>query len=278
MRRRLQRWDRPPSKGALDRELDGLAEADDLDLHRQRRPAVSLIRVALVGEGEVELDRDRDQPEHAQRAAHAQVARERRRHLASRVPPLHREVDPGHHVDAAAGDADVERSGCAELDRGLELLNAGGVDLQMEEAAAAEDEDRNQEWVVASGDVEVDNRLPVGEGQRQRGAEGDVLQREDPDLERRQPEPEAGADAGGLAIRSRLGPSPKTPGGIAFLMSLTNLRSPSNLIGSAASCTSTDGFWPLAAVKEKEVKLTVTELRMLTSKSVSVPWKETVGG
>ncbi len=39
----------------------------------------------------------------------------------------------------------VDRSGHAELEGGLDDLDAGGVELQVEEAAAAEDADRQQE-------------------------------------------------------------------------------------------------------------------------------------
>ena len=103
-----------------------------------------------VGEAEVELDRDGDQ---------CRARRAIRRRAGSRTAwrassllgslPLELEVDAGHHVHASAGDADVQRGGRPELERCLELLDPGGVHLQVEEASAAEDRDREQEWVIA---------------------------------------------------------------------------------------------------------------------------------
>ena len=53
------------------------------------------------------------------------------------------------------------------------------------------------------GDVEVERRPAVEEGQRQRGAQADVLQREHADRDRRQREREAGPDAGGRQVEAR---------------------------------------------------------------------------
>ena len=139
-----------PPKARSTVMLDRGAEEGDLDLHGQRSPAVGLVAPAVVGEAQHELERHLDQAEHAELAAHAQVARKRRRKLGARLLAFELEVDAGHDVDAAAGDAEVDRRGHAELEGGLDDLYAGRVELQVEEAAAAEDADRQQERDAAA--------------------------------------------------------------------------------------------------------------------------------
>ena len=87
--------------------------------------------------------------------------------------------------------------------RRLDDLHAGGVELQVEEAAAAEDADREQERMRPLGDVEVERRPAVEERQRQRRAQAHVLQREHADGQRRQREREAGADARRRDVEAR---------------------------------------------------------------------------
>ena len=134
-----------PAEGALDGDIDRGAEERDLDLHRERRAPVGLVACAVVGEAQRELERDLDEAEHAQVAAHPQVAGERGREVGAGLLALELEVDAGHDVDAAAGDAQIHRRGGAELERRLDDLEAGGIELQVEESAAAEDPHREQE-------------------------------------------------------------------------------------------------------------------------------------
>jgi hypothetical protein len=69
-------------------------------------------------------------------------------------------------VDAAARNAQIDRRGRAELEGGFDDPDAGRVDLQAEEPAAADDADREQERVRPLRDVEVERRLAVQERQR----------------------------------------------------------------------------------------------------------------
>src|ERR1043165_4937035 len=179
---------------ALDTEFDRLVEERDLDLHGQGCATVGLLRV-LIGEGQIELDRDVDEPEHAERAAHAQIAGKRRAQVAAWILALQREIDPRHDVHFAARNPDIDRGRCAELERSLKLLEARGIELQMEEAPAAEDRDGEQERVRALRDVEVENRFAVEERQCQCGAEADILECENTDCERRQRDRETRPDA-----------------------------------------------------------------------------------
>src|SRR6185503_11888547 len=149
--------------------------------------------------------RDLDQAEDAQVAAHSQVAGERRRQIGAGLLLLELEVDASHDVDAAAGDAQIDGRGGAELERGFNQLQARGVELQVEEAAAAEDADRQQERMRALRDVEVERRSAVEERQRERRAEADVLEREHADRHRRQRKREAGAHARGQQVEAGAG-------------------------------------------------------------------------
>src|ERR1043165_1944872 len=240
---------------ALDTEFDRLVEERDLDLHGQGCATVGLLRV-LIGEGQIELDRDVDEPEHAERAAHAQIAGKRRAQVAAWILALQREIDPRHdvHFGAASSSlrpavsscrwkkppppkiATVSRNGCA---RSETLKSKTGLPSRNGSVSAAPRlTSLSAKTPIASGGSATAKpaRMPVGD-------------------------------------RSRLGPSPNRPRGMALRSSSTKLRSPVNWIGVVgSSATVTSGFAPLTEVKANLVKLTVSESRMVTSKSVSSPW------
>ena len=117
--------------------------------------------------------------------------------------------------------------------------------------------------MLAGRDVEVEGRLAVDERQRQRGAEADVLQREDADCDRRQADRESRADPGRRDVEART--VAEEIGRDRLQGSSTNCRSPANSTGTAeSSCTLTSGFCSLFAVKLKRTKLTKTDLRTPT--------------
>ena len=91
---------------------------------------------------------------------------------------LELEIDAGHGVHGAAGHAEVQAEVRAELDRALDHLYALGVEDEVDEPAAAEDLDGDQEWAVAGREGELQGRLAVEVGQVEAGHDGDVLEGE----------------------------------------------------------------------------------------------------
>src|SRR5262249_36835342 len=113
------------------------------------------------------------------------------------------EVDAGHDVDAARGDPEIDRDVPAELERGFDQLDAIGADPEREEAAAAEDRDREQERLLAFGEMETRAHGIAGERYRQGRPEADVLEAENADPDRRQLERIAGGHALGRHVERR---------------------------------------------------------------------------
>src|SRR5919201_3825293 len=158
------------------------AEEQDLDLDDERRLApddrLSGPDVLQVGDLEVERQRRRDDPEHGELAVQANVAGQLDRALVrDGLEPV--EVDAGLDLDAARRNAEVDRHGRPELERGLDLLDAGGPDPEREEPAAAEQRHGQAERVLPLREVEPDGRRLRVERQRETGAEGRVRQCED---------------------------------------------------------------------------------------------------
>src|SRR6267143_576990 len=110
-------------------------------MYGERGAPIGFVAPAVVGKTEVKLDGDFDQPEHVERAAHAQITGQHRSELRRIFLALERKIDTGHYVHLATGDADVERRGRPEFERDFEFLHAGGVELEVEKTAAAEDRD-----------------------------------------------------------------------------------------------------------------------------------------
>src|SRR5207249_2374586 len=97
-------------------------------------------------------------------AAQPDVARE------LEVVGLVLDVDAGHDVDFALGDADVDRDARAELERDLDQLDAVGTDGDAHEAAAADAHHGQQERTLAGAEVEAHPRRLAGERQLQLGS------------------------------------------------------------------------------------------------------------
>ena len=88
-------------------------------------------------------------------------------------------------MDVPAGHADVEGEVAAELDRRLDLWRSGRVDADGEEAAATEQRHGHEERPLPTGDGEADAGGVARERQRHCRGEGDPLDRDDADAERR---------------------------------------------------------------------------------------------
>ena len=128
-------------------------------------------------------------------AAHAEVAGQRRRQIGAGLLSLELEVDAGHDVHAAAGDAEVDRRVAPNSNAASTIFKPAVSSCRWKNPPPPKMRDRQQERMRALGDVEVERRPAVEERQRERGAEADVLEREHADGDRRQRERKAGANA-----------------------------------------------------------------------------------
>src|SRR5690606_30689226 len=100
---------------------------------------------------------ERNKAEYAHVAAESQVADERHRvFFAFGLRDDVLEIDAGHDVDPAAGDAEVQRSRSTKLERGPDHPQPARRDRYTEVRAAAENPDAQQARLLRAVEVERD--------------------------------------------------------------------------------------------------------------------------
>lgn len=97
------------SKLAFRGNLHAHAEEEYFNFDGQRCSAGTLSSCALIGQFQVEFNRDVDDTEHAQETPHSEITCQGCVKVARAGIFFHLEVDACHGVDAAAGNANIQR-------------------------------------------------------------------------------------------------------------------------------------------------------------------------